>query len=128
MRVQVRLNAISAYQSQQSSPAIPDITVSGNMDTSAPTMRDIFTLAIHDISTLVIRGSSQAKTCKCNNLDGSGSRVMLDALVTTSAATALTVLTNNAGPSKCGHIDDILEHILTDSCNFRVSLRGFCPK
>jgi len=30
MKVQVRLNAISPYQSQQSSPAIRDITVSGH--------------------------------------------------------------------------------------------------
>ena len=30
MRVQVRLNAISPYQSQQSSPAIRDISVSGH--------------------------------------------------------------------------------------------------
>ena len=30
MRVQVRLNAFSPYQSQQSSPAIRDITVSGH--------------------------------------------------------------------------------------------------
>jgi len=30
MRVQIRLNAISPYQSQQSSPAIQDITVSGH--------------------------------------------------------------------------------------------------
>jgi len=42
MRVQVRLNAISPYQSQQSSPAI--------RDTSAPP----------------IRGSSPAETCICN--------------------------------------------------------------
>jgi hypothetical protein len=31
MKVQVRLNAISSYHSQQSSPAIRDITVSGHM-------------------------------------------------------------------------------------------------
>jgi len=30
MRVQVRLNAISPYQSQQSTPAIQDISVSGH--------------------------------------------------------------------------------------------------
>jgi hypothetical protein len=53
MRVQVRLNAISPYQSQQSSPAIQDI--------SAP--------AIQDISAPALRDSSPAETCICNIVD-----------------------------------------------------------
>jgi len=58
MRVQVRLNAISPYQSQQSSPAI--------RDTSAPAIQDISALAIQDISTPALQDSSPAETCICN--------------------------------------------------------------
>jgi hypothetical protein len=56
MRVQVRLNAICPYQSQQSSPAIQDI--------SAP--------VIQDISAPAIRDSSPAETCICNTSGGGG--------------------------------------------------------
>ena len=60
MRVQVWLNAISPYQSQQSSPAI--------RDTSAPAIQDISAPAIQDISAPALRDSSPAETCICNSV------------------------------------------------------------
>jgi len=57
MRVQVRLNAISPYQSQLSSPAIREITVSGHTRQH---------LQPYKTPSPAIRGSSAAETCICN--------------------------------------------------------------
>ena len=77
MKVQVRLNAISSYQSQQSSPAIRDIAVSGHprhhrlrpsKTSPSPAIQDLsvsghtrhFRLRSYKTST------SPAETCICN--------------------------------------------------------------
>jgi len=66
MRVQVRLNAISPYQSQQSSPAIRDTSAPAIQETSSPAIEDTSTSAIQDISAPAIRGSSPAESWICN--------------------------------------------------------------
>ena len=66
MRVQVRLNGISPYQGQQSSPAIQDTSTPAIEATTAQAIQDTSTLAIRIISAPAIRGSSPAETCICN--------------------------------------------------------------
>ena len=66
MRVQVRLNGISPYQGQQSSPAIQDTSTLDIEATTAQAIQDTSTLAIRIISAPAIRGSSPAETCICN--------------------------------------------------------------
>jgi len=78
MNVPVRLNAISSYQSQQSSPAIRDITVSGHTrhhrlrpykTSPSPAIQDI-TVSGHARNLrlrLYKTSPSPAETCICNN-------------------------------------------------------------
>ena len=77
MNVPVRLNAISSYQSQQSSPAIRDITVAGHTrhlclrpykTSPSPTVRDISASGCtrHLRLRLYKTSPSPAETCICN--------------------------------------------------------------